>query len=270
MNSALYTGYLSHRRTRPVEHEFRYAVSAYYLDLDELGHLARSLRLFGLNRPNLASFYDRDHMDGRPGSTKHKVLSYLASQGIELAGGRVYLLTQLRLLHYVFNPVSFYYCHDAAGILRAVVAEVDNTFGERHLYLLDERSRLADASRPESRRYRAAKRMHVSPFVSMDAVYDFRFAPVGERLSVFIGEQEHGREFFEAHLWGHRRTLDARGLAYALVRYPLLNWKVVFAIHWHALRLYWKGVPFHRQPAPSREQTEQHHLLQQLRKELGS
>ena len=242
MSSCLYTGRLAHRRTRPLVHEFRYAAAVFWLDLDELEALDRRLRLFGMNRRRLFSFYDSDHMDGRPGATRGKVEERLAACGIDLGGGRIFLLTQCRMLGYVFNPVSFYYCHDAAGALRAVLAEVNNTFGERHLYLLADAEREPSAS-PETAAYAAAKCIHVSPFLSMNARYEFRFAPVGERLSVFVREREGGEAMLDVHLWGRRRALDDRGLAALAFGYPLLTFKVTAAIHWQALRLWWKGVP---------------------------
>jgi DUF1365 family protein len=246
-----------------VLHQFRYAATSFYLDLDELPALDR-LRLLGVNRRALFGFRDTDHMDGRAGSTREKIFAFLRANGTDLPGGKVHLLTQCRLFGYVFNPASFYFAHDASGALRAVVAEVNNTFGERLLYMLDDRNRQADPEHPELRRYHAKKRLHVSPFVSMDAAYDFRFAPVGERLSVFIGEAEHGAHFFEAHLWGKRRPLDDRALLRLALRAPLLTLKVTAAIHWQALHLYRKGVPIHHQPAPSPEQVAQLQLLQNL------
>lgn len=244
-------------------HEFRYPSTMFYLDLDELPALDR-MRLLGVNRRALFGFRDCDHMDGRPGETRAKVLAFLRANGIDLPGGKIHLLTQCRLFGYVFNPASFYYAHDANRALQAIVAEVNNTFGERLLYLLDDRSRQADAAHPDVRHHHAKKRLHVSPFVSMDASYDFRFAPVEERLSVHIAAAEHGAPFFEAHLWGTRAPLDDRALLRLALRTPWLTLQVTAAIHWQALHLYRKGVPFHRQPAPSSEQAAQLRLLQDV------
>jgi DUF1365 family protein len=270
MNSAIYTGTLGHARSRPTRHEFRYPAVVFYLDLDELDSLARTLRLFGVNRRNLVSFHDADHWDGKPRATRPKLERFARANGIELDGGKIFLLTQCRVLGYVFNPVSFYYCHDSGGSLRAIVAEVNNTFGERHCYWLDERTREAAADVSGVERHRTAKRMHVSPFVSMDAVYTFRFAPVGDLLSVHISETEHGEQFFDAHLSGRRRPLDDRGLAAMLLRRPFSTFRVTTAIHWQAFRLWRKGVPFYRQPQPSAEQTAQARLFEELAGERGS
>jgi DUF1365 family protein len=270
MNSAIYSGTLGHTRSRPKRHEFHYPATVFYLDLDELGPLSRALRLFGVNRRNLVSFHDADHWDGKPGATRPKLERFAGANGIRLDGGKIFLLTQCRVLGYVFNPVSFYYCHGADGSLRAIVAEVNNTFGERHCYWLDERTREAAADGSGLERHRAPKRMHVSPFVSMDAVYAFRFAPVGERLSVHISETEHGEHFFDAHLSGRRHPLDDRGLAAMLWRRPFSTLRVTAAIHWQAFHLWRKGVPFYRQPNPSPEQTAQARLFEELAEGRGT
>jgi DUF1365 family protein len=270
MNSAIYTGILGHARSRPIPHEFHYPAVLFYLDLDELDSLARSLRLFGVNGRNVVAFHDADHWDGKPGATRPKLERFARANGIDLDGGKIFLLTQCRVLGYVFNPVSFYYCHDSGGSLRAIVAEVNNTFGERHCYWLDERTREAAPDPSGVEGHRAVKRMHVSPFISMDAVYAFRFAPVGERLSVHISESEHGEHFFDAHLSGRRRRLDDRGIAAMLVGRPVSTLRVTAAIHWQAFRLWRRGVPFHRKPKPSAEQMTQARLFEQLAEERGS
>jgi len=266
VSSCLYTGFVSHRRTRPLTHAFRYPLALFYLDLDELPDLDRRLRLFAVNRGNVLSFHDRDHMDRQAGNTKAKIRAFLERHGVGVAGGRIRLLTQCRMLHYVFNPVSFYFCHADDGGLHSVVAEVNNTFGERHLYLLSDRERVPAPSE-DRMSYQARKVMHVSPFVSMDATYRFHFAPVGDRLSIRLSESEHGQPFFDAHLWGRRRELTDRNLAALLLRYPLLTARVIAAIHWQALRLYLKGAPFYAQPPASPPQREQLELISQLRKE---
>jgi DUF1365 family protein len=257
MNSCLYTGTLRHRRRRPRVHEFRYRVFMFYLDLDELTAVGRAVAPFSVNRFNLASFYDRDHLDRRPGSTKDKVLAFARRGGIDLTGGKVYLLTSCRMFGYVFNPISLYYCHDHTGDLRAVVAEVHNTFGEQYIYLLDTPLQSSDAPASVTRRYRARKAMHVSPFISMEAVYDFHLAPVGDRLAVGIVERESGRHVLDAQLWGRRVPLTTASLGRVLLTHPLMTVTTMAAIHFQALRLYLKGVPVHRQPPPSPDQREQ-------------
>jgi DUF1365 family protein len=261
MTSCVYSGILSHRRLRPRRHAFRHPATLFHLDLDELDALDRSLRLFGVNRPRPFSFREHDHLDGRDGDLKRRLLAFLAARGIDLEGGKVFLLTQCRLFGYVFNPISLYYGHGPDARLRAVVAEVDNTFGERILYVLrpEEPAAAAGLFRAEAR-----KEMHVSPFVSMDALYRFRLRPPGERLTVAIAEEERGERFFDAHLWGRRRPLRDGTLLGIALRDPLLTRRVTAAIHWQALRLWWKGIPVHHRPPASPAQRAQRELLDRL------
>ncbi len=257
MNSSLYVGGVTHRRLRPIGHEFRYSLSTFALDLDELPELDRRLRLFGVNRRAVFAFHDRDHIEGARCSTKEKLLRFLAAHGV-VAKGRIVLVTQCRMLGYVFNPVSFFYCHDERDALVAIVAEVHNTFGEQHLYLLDERARMKDA---DGERYGARKELHVSPFISMDARYSFRFGALGERWSVAIHEEEAGEPVLVATMFGERRPLDDRALAGILFRFPFLTLRIIAAIHWQAARLWWKGVAVHHQPAPNAARLAQARLL---------
>ncbi len=251
MRSCLYTGWVRHRRSRPSVHDFRYPVSLFYLDLDEVQRVGASLRLFGVNRAGLVTFHDRDHLDGEPGATRPKLERWLARQGVDVAGGRIGLLTSCRLFGYVFNPVSFYYCHAASGELRAVVAEVTSTFGERYLYLL------RDTSGRESWRCSATKQMHVSPFLSNRCRYDFRLAPLGERLSIGIVEFEDDQHVLDAQLWGERRRLDDGALGRLVLTQPWLTFRTTVAIHYQALRLYLKRVPVVAQPPPTVSQRRQ-------------
>jgi len=159
------------------------------------------------------------------------------------------VLTQCRLLGYVFNPVSFYYAYDVQGMLRSIIAEVNNTFGERYLYVLADAERDPSEDR-EAAVFRAAKRLHVSPFLSTNAHYEFRFTPVGERLSVFIRECEGDTAMLDTHLWGKRSPLDDRALAALALRHPLSTLRVTAAIHWQAVLLWRKGVPLYAHPGP--------------------
>ena len=264
MTSCLYTGTVRHRRSRPTTHEFRYRVFMFYLDLDELADIQGAVAPWSANRFNIVSFHDRDHVDRQPGSTKRKVLEFLRRDGVDLTMGKVYLLTSCRILGYVFNPISLYYCHDRTGNLRAVVAEVGNTFGEQFLYLL--RAPLPTPGVPPTalRCRGVRKAMHVSPFLSMDATYDFHLPAVSDRLAVGIVERENGRHVLDAQLWGTRVPLTTFSLSRILLTYPLMTLTTVAAIHLEALRLYLKRVPVHRQPPQSQEQRAQEDALAEL------
>jgi DUF1365 family protein len=243
LRSSLYTGVLAHSRATPRPNAFRHPVAVFRLDLDELPQLERRLRLLGVERPNVVSLRARDHLGDPSRTVKENVVAFLASHGVELGDGRIELVTLLRVLGYVFNPVSFYYCHDADGALRWIVAEVNNTFGERLPYLLS-------VDDPDARLVRARheKRLHVSPFFGLDQEYRWELAPLGEELRIRIEVWEQGRRPFVAVLAGRRRELSDAELGRMLVRYPLLPAQVIAHIHLQALRLLAKGTPFHRKP----------------------
>jgi DUF1365 family protein len=243
LRSCLYTGVLAHSRSTPRPNAFRHPVAVFRLDLDELPLLDRRLRLLGVERPNLVSLRSRDHLGDTRRTLKENVVAYLGDRGVDLEGGRIEVVTMLRVLGYVFNPVSFFYCHDAAGTLRFVVAEVNNTFGERLPYLLP----VEDPDAPVIR-LRHQKRLHVSPFFGLDQEYRWEFAPLGEelRIRIEVWEQEHRP--FVAVLAGRRRELTDAVLARMLLRYPLLPLQVIGHIHLQALRLLAKRTPFHRKP----------------------
>lgn len=246
MRSSLYTGTLVHARRTPAENVFRYPVCFFLLDLDELPLLDRRLRFFSYNRPNLVTLRDRDHLGDPRRPIKENLLAYLAHAGVDLEGGRVLLLTNLRVAGYVFNPVSFYYCYGPDGSLRCMVAEVSNTFGEMLPYLLTDACRIE--SSPGSHAYRAAKRLHVSPFFRLEQEYRFSFSEPGIRLHARVDVWEDGVRRFGSVLAGTARPLMNSTLGEALVRYPLMPQRIIAAIHWQALKLYLKGVPFFHKP----------------------
>jgi uncharacterized protein len=249
VNSCLYEGFVRHRRSQPRAHDFRYRTLMFYLDLDELAFLDRSVALFSANRANVFAFHDRDHLNGEDTNTKEALLHFLEHEGVARPPDRVSVLTGCRLLGYVFNPISLYYCYDRQGALDVVVAEVNNTFGDRHLYLLRDRANPEVDGPGGATRYSVQKTMHVSPFISMDATYEFHLSPVGERLAVGIVQTERDRHVLDAQLWGTRAPLSTRSLIRACALFPLVTLKTTAAIHWEALRLYLKGVPWHRRPS---------------------
>ncbi len=247
LRSALYEGTVRHRRLSPRRNSFQYGVFQALLDLDELPRLDREIRFFRHNRPALTGFRDADHLGPEPAPVKEKLARWLEGRGRTLGGGRVLLLTNLRVFGYVFNPVSYFFCLDDEGSLAYTVAEVNNTFGETYCYLLDD----PEPAGGRAVRSRRQKVFHVSPFIGMDGIeYDWILTPPGERLTVHIDEFQDGEKFFDATLNLTRRPLTSRALAGVLLRYPHMTARTIFLIHWQAARLWRKRVPFFRKPAP--------------------
>ena len=246
--SGLYFGKVMHKRLRPFEHRFTYRVFSLYLDLEELEGFDRRLRCFSHNRWNLFSFHARDHgpRDGR--ALRPWLDGQLRRAGIDLAGGRVRLLCYPRVLGYVFNPLTIWFCHHADGSLRAILYEVSNTFGESHSYLLP----VAAAEHSDGPVVQSAeKNFYVSPFIGMTSRYHFRLSVPDEKLAVAIQQEVPEGGQLVARQSGRRRALSDRNLLAAFFAYPLMTVKVIGAIHWQALRLWLKGAKLQpRPPAP--------------------
>lgn len=237
MTSYLFTGHLLHSRRDAVRNAFTYPVFNLLVDLDDVPTLHHHIPFFGHNRWNVVSLYDQDHLGVVGHGLKANVLAYLVEQGIDLTGGKIYLSTNPRILGHVFNPVSFFYCYDAGGELVGVIAEVNNTYGERHPYWLSRACALPSQTTQPQHRYWADKQFYVSPFIGPEARYEFTFSPLGRAMSMQIDEYQAGQKFFQARLWGQCQPLTARALAGALWRYPFMTLQVVALIYWQALKL---------------------------------
>lgn len=231
-------GHVTHRRLRPAGNAFTYPVFYVRLPLRQLD--AARCAVFSVDRPNLLSFYRKDHGPRDGSALLPWIEAQLARHGLP-ADGEIVLQTFPRVLGLVFNPVSFWYCHDRAGQLVAILAEVNNTFGQTHSYLLHEHG----APLREQTDLRFEKRFHVSPFNRVEGAYRFRFRLRGELQQVRIDyDDAHGPLLLTA-LSGSPQPWSARTLLAAFRRQPLLALGVVARIHWQALRLWCKRVPFH-------------------------
>lgn len=254
MNSAIYEGTVVHARLSPTTHRFTYRVYYMLFDLDELDDLDRRLRWFSHNRFNALSLHDTDHGadDGR--SLKEWIATTLEESGFDFELGRVEMLAFPRILGYVFNPISVWYCRDTDGVVRAVLHEVRNTFGDKHCYLS-----AVDATNPTQT---FGKRLHVSPFMDMEKRYDFSLTMPESAVGIRIRESDAaGDEMFRAAFTGRRRELDDRSLLTMFVKYPLVTVKTIAAIHFEAIRLWVKRVPFFRRPTPPTEPVTVHTMV---------
>ncbi len=249
MNGAqLCLGEVRHRRLRPAVNAFAYRVFFLRLPLRAMAGEGFGSRWISRNRFNLLSFHDADHGDG-----KQPLLQWadalLRDEGITDADGEIWLQTFPRVLGYVFNPVSFWFFHRQDGSLRAILCAVANTFGEKHVYLLDTGSAMAYGVELGTR-----KCFHVSPFFAVEGRYRFRF----------LRAQREGREanvaridycdlegtVLKTSVSGSAHAIDDATVLHAFFTHPMMTWGVVAKIHWQALRLWVKRVPFFHKPQP--------------------
>ena len=271
-----------HERFSPRSHRFLYRIFLFAIDLDELDALHGKLRLFSLNRRNLYSFRERDFLPthepihnfpgasiphsaiDNPHSLKSRVVAYLATRGVELTGGRVMLVTLPRVFGYLFNPVSFYFCYDRTGAPVAALAEVTNTFKEMKPYFLG----------PETRdnstfRLRTPKNFYVSPYSDVDVAFDFTLRTPNERLSIQIDDYVGSARTLTSTLAGPRVPLTDARLFWFTLKYPLITLRIISLIHWHALRLWLKKIPWFAKaakPEAQRELYRPHHSIASTQK----
>jgi uncharacterized protein len=252
MKSTIYEGLVRHRRFSPTPHAFTYRLFMMYLDLDELPTVFENRWLWSVDRANLASFKRRDHVGDPIIPLDESIRRLVEARTGSRPTGPIRLLTHLRYFGYVFNPVSFYFCYDQSDhSVETIVAEITNTpWGERHCYVLGAKDNCAQGSR---KRYHLDKVFHISPFIDMDVAYDWRFTEPTSQLAIHMENLREGQPFFDATMRLQRRELSGPSLARVLVQYPLMTAKVIAAIHWQALKLWAKDVPFYPHPRKRKE-----------------
>lgn len=257
-----------HARFSPRPHRFLYRIFLFAIDLDELDALHRKFALFSVNRANLYSFRERDFLptgeaihNGSPensplvtghSSLKQRVTAFLAERGVDLTGGRVMLVTLPRVLGYLFNPVSFYFCYNRAGAPVAALAEVTNTFKEMKPYFLGPATKAAAEGGAFA--MRTPKHFYVSPYTDVDVAFDFALRPPAEKLSIQIDDYIGAERTLTSTLTGPRRALTGARLAWYVVKYPLITLRIIGLIHWHAFLLWWKRVPWFAKSARAADQ----------------
>ncbi len=251
--SGLLMGRVSHSRLTPRRHAFAYDLFMLRLDLAEVAALDGRLRLFGTRWWKAVRFEPTDFMGlsrgtaaivDRVAALRAAVVAALAGDGVTAAIGRIELVAHGRIAGYVFNPVSFFACYaECDGALAGVVADVHNTFGERHAYVLP----VARASAPGA--WRQKKVFHVSPFFTLDGTYRFQMTFADDAVDIHIDLHTGGRPVFVSRLQLAQQPLTDGALARALTRFPAMSARVIGAIHWEALRLWRKGLPYLSKPA---------------------
>lgn len=250
MSPAIYFGKVMHSRLRPRRNAFRYPVFFLRIPLSQIDRMPNAL--FSVNRWNLFSLNFRDHgaRDGSPPEPWIRAL--LADEGVDLADGEIVLQTFPRVLGYVFNPVSFWLCYCRQGSLRAILCEVNNTFGEHHNYLLSHADgRAIDAGDV----LRARKVFHVSPFCDVVGSYAFRFRTEAGACTVNIDYEDGDGRLLLTAISGKAAAYGCKALVRAFLFYPWMTLGVMVRIHWQALKLWFAGVPWMPKPLPPRQET---------------
>jgi len=239
MRSHLLEGSVRHRRGQATSYTLEHGIYSFALDLDELDEVVQRVRLVRRNRRWPVSFRDADHLPEPAEDLPLAVRAHLRSAGFAPDEWQITLVANLRVAGYVFNPASFYLCRDSAGALRVVIVEVHNTYGERHLYTLT-----PDGGR---KGFTASmdKALYVSPFISNDGRYQVAVRDDADGLRIGITLRQGGRPVIATSLVLRRRPLTNMGLLWMLLRYPFIGHRTIGLIHWHALRLWRRGLPVH-------------------------
>lgn len=246
----LFFGRVMHARLRPARNVFSYRVFFVRFPVSSPAALRRTL--LSVDRFNLFSIHLRDHGPRDGGPLEPWIRALLAREGIRQADGEIWLQCFPRVLGYVFNPVSFWLCMDRAGALRAVLCEVSNTFGETHNYLLAH----ADERPIEPGDTLVARKVfHVSPFCAVDGGYRFQFGIAPASTLMRIDHDDRDGRLLLTSISGRGDALTTGGLLRAFVAFPALTFVIIGRIHWQALRLWWKGVPFFSKPVPPTRET---------------
>lgn len=247
LNSSIYVGQVRHRRLEPLLHQFRYSLYMVLLDLDELDELFRGRWIWSTRRFAPFSFRREDHLGPPEQPLKEAVMDLVEERIDKRPQGAVRILTNLRCWGYLMNPVSFYYCYDATNThVEALVAEVNNTpWGERYCYVLD-----CSQSPTDTHQEVQPKVFHVSPFMEMNMQYHWTVTAPEDRLFVRIENYDNQHKLFEADLHLNRKPFTSWSLFCVGLEHPWMTAKVVAAIYWNALKLWWKGVKYVPHPNP--------------------
>jgi DUF1365 family protein len=247
MKSCIYKGELYHHRYLPRENKFTYSVFFMFLDLEELEHVFNGRWLWSVGRANVANFKRADYLGPADIPLDQAVRDRVKQEVGELPAGPIRMLTHLRYYGHCFNPVSFYYCYDAADTrVEYIVAEITNTpWRERHSYVLNMKQKRDMGS---DKHFQFAKAFHVSPFMDMDFLYDWLFEEPGESLHIHMTNFKEDKKFFEAVLTMQRQEISGAALAWVLIRFPAMTIKVLSMIYWQAFHLWLKKTPYYDHP----------------------
>ena len=253
MKSQIFQGNIMHARLKPVKHSFVYPLYFLSLELSELNKLDKSLWLFGYNKLQLISIHDQDYLTDTQGSIYTKLISLLSQKNCSDDINYVKLVTVPRYFNYVFNPVSFFYCFRPDHSLRCVVVEINNTYGEKHVYILEQQSKSIGDYLAH---YAMKKEFFVSPFNDLKGNYQFLFSQINNKIDISINLIKQDCPVITTRLWGKGITLDSSNLLKSILKYPFNAVLAMPRITWEALNLrYRKGLKSYLKPKPNHPMT---------------
>ena len=238
MNSCIYNGEVTHTRFKPVRHFLKYQTFSLLIDLDEINFLDKSIGIFSHNKFNIFSFYDKDHGDRDGGNLKDWVISNLNKFQIKENITNIKVLCYPRILGYVFNPLSIFYCYKKEKLV-AIFYEVKNTFNEQHTYIFKIKNN-------EEIIQKCRKKFYVSPFMDMETFYNFKLLNPKDKLSVFIKQTDADGTILTATQTGDKKEFSFKQLAINFIKYPLMTIKIISSIHYEALLLWKKGAIYRK------------------------
>ena len=238
MNSCIYNGEVTHTRFKPVRHFLKYKTFSLLIDLDEINLLDKSIGIFSHNKFNIFSFYDKDHGDRDGGNLKDWVISNLKKFQIKENITNIKLLCYPRILGYVFNPLSIFYCYEKDKLV-AIFYEVKNTFNEQHTYIFKIKNN-------EEIIQKCRKKFYVSPFMDMETFYNFKLLNPKDKLSVFKKQTDADGTILTATQTGDKKEFSFKQLAINFLKYPLMTIKIISSIHYEALLLWKKGAIYRK------------------------
>ena len=250
MDSCLYRAVVMHHRLSPKRHRFHYNVFLFYVNLDELALLDKKLRLFSIDRFNFFSFRKKEHLQlpaENPDTSKtirEQITAYLAGNKISITDEKIMLLTNMNVFGYNFNPVSFYFIFDKTDQPLCCVAEVSNTYREMKPFLLTKNELTENKFVLNTTKY-----FYVSPFFDADNNFNFSLSVPGEKLNIKIDTLDQEEKVFISTLTGTKKNLTDKALLGYSLRFPLIPLRIMFQIHWHALRLWMKKIAYHPKAA---------------------
>jgi DUF1365 family protein len=244
---------ITHKREKPKPNGFAYRIFMFLIDVDEIEQLSKKFMPIGYNRFNLFGFYDRDHFKQKNKNnhqtTREKLVDYLKLQKIDFVPHRIELLTNLRILGYVFNPVSFYYLYDENNEVKYALAEVSNTFGEMKFYLL---KNFKNGFFHEFH----DKYFYISPFTRPDDRLELKAGLPGENFSIMVDDIKGDEKPVRAAISAEQKKLSTATLLWYFLRFPFITFQIIGLIHWQALKLWLKGVKFYRKDQNKEMQRE--------------